>query len=431
MEWSLSLELLTPAFIGGASSPMGDRMLDLAMPLRPGSVRGLLRYWFRAAAAAVLVPAQGREQDTVTALRAVEAYIFGDTGQASAVVVAPPSGGQTKRWQRDQPSRTQWPGLRYLGYGLFEGARGADALVTPPLLTLGLGVRPRRRMRDGDAEAVRRLLSAALWLWLHLGGIGGRSRRGFGALHLAELPVKLGWPAEICRAPDTRDALIDRILAGLDWVTQEAEFGLAALREKIPELRQHALGGEGRRHREIRTIDGIDRVTALTLAASSGEHALEQAGQLFRDFRSTLRRRDLGLSPLPDYHTVKHALQRNTAAREVYRAAFGLPLTFYFRSLNGARTTFEPGGGYDRVASPLLFRVHRLYPGGAGRAPTHTVVLVNLAERNGLPLLGQGLRQQRVRGAIPAPDNQAITDFIDWALAQSERLPRTRGGGSR
>ncbi len=43
---SFDVEVLTPAFVGGHE----PRKLDEYTPLRPHTVRGLLRWWFRAAA---------------------------------------------------------------------------------------------------------------------------------------------------------------------------------------------------------------------------------------------------------------------------------------------------------------------------------------------------------------------------------------------
>jgi RAMP superfamily len=53
---SFEVEVLTPAFVGGHE----PRKLDEYTPLRPHTVRGLLRWWFRAAADAARDMARGR-----------------------------------------------------------------------------------------------------------------------------------------------------------------------------------------------------------------------------------------------------------------------------------------------------------------------------------------------------------------------------------
>lgn len=410
----LDLELLTPAFVGAAD----PRRLDPYMPLRPSAVRGVLRWWFRAAAAALMWPADGSPGARALmekALRKAEASVFGDTEHASPLVVLPPRGGAPHRYD-PLPDPAESPGLRYLGYGLFEDRLNPpEALVTdaqrPLSITLGL-----RRPLAGAEE----LIHAVLWLWLFFGGIGARSRRGFGALRLVGHEGHLCWPAELREPPATHQGLVDMLLRGLDWVT-------GVFRDVLPGLCTYQLETGSGPHPAIRTLDGISTVTVLPIDAPSGEAALERAGRLFRDFRSTLQRRRLGMPPLRDYFAVKASLDGRSSPSSVDRAAFGLPLRFYFRSLQGAQTQFTPKAG-DRLASPLCFRVHALARGG--ERCRFVVTLFNLAEANGAsPLLGQPLVQQGRDGAIAAPDGALLQQFVTWAAAQAARSPEARRGG--
>jgi CRISPR-associated protein Cmr1 len=410
-QFTLHLELLTPAFVGSAE----PRRLDPYMPLRPSSVRGMLRSWFRAAAAALMWPAdtsRAANERMVKELRQVEEHLFGSTERASAVVVSPSSGGGLKADRVPDPA--QWPGLRYLGYGLFEDPhRPPEALITGEgrqNLTLSIGL---RRQLTGAEE----LLHATVWLWLVFGGIGARNRRGFGSLHLADHDG-FHAPSERLRAAATHQDLIQQLLAGLDWV-------MAVFREWLPRLTSYPLETGPGPHSEVRTLDGIGTLSVLPGDAPRGLDALDRAGRLFRDFRSTLQRRQLGLPPLPDYFAVKASLEGRHPPSSVDRAAFGLPLPFYFRSLQGAQTRFVPQRG-DRLSSPLCFRVHALEGGAGGRR--HVVTLFNLAEANGaLPLLGSKLVQQGTGSVVEAPDGKLIQRFIDWAVEQAARSPEARG----
>lgn len=405
------IELLTPAFLGSAE----PRKVDSWIPFRPSTVRGLLRHWFRAAAGALLWPTDatlGAKARALDAMRAAETALFGDTERASNLVVLPSKGGATRRFPSSATDPAQHPGMRYLGYGIFDDRNVVpEALETPDkplLLRLGL--------RREDA-GTRELLGATTWLWIALGGLGARSRRGFGSMAHVGGGEKLGWPAALCQPAEDHKALIDQILQGLDWATE-------VFRQHLPKLTNHPLEtGEGPLL-ALRTLDGIDKVTVLPVDAPSGMEALERAGRLFRDFRGTLARNRLGMTPLPDYFAVKSALQGRRAPTDLGRAAFGLPLNFYFRSLGGAKAQFLPDRG-DRLASPLSFRVHAL---GRGKGRRFVMVLVNIAEANGAsPLLGRKVLEAGMQNTFPAPDGRLITQFISWALAEAARAPWARG----
>ena len=89
----------------------------------------------------------------------------------------------------------------------------------------------------------------------------------------------------------------------------------------------------------------------------------------------------------------------------VERAAFGLPIVFYFRSLGGQRGMLE-GKDVDRRASPLVFHVAQL---------ANARYVVNLVRFNSRLLpRGSGLKL-RPRGRpvfAKPPDGKIITEFL-------------------
>lgn len=413
----LSLELITPAFIGGAR----PREVDPFMMVRPSSIRGALRWWFRAAAAAVMRPA-GKNDDSrmVAALHEAESGVFGNTEQSSAVAVLPPrdlTPSRLRRYARDTPDRDEWPGLRYLGYGLFDSPRGAQAIIEGTPFTLPVVI---RRPTTGLTE----LIGATLWLWTHLGGLGGRSRRGFGSLHLRELRG-LDLPDGLGLAAPGFDDLEHTLRSGLDRVIE-------IFRDNLPRFTTYQWRPENRPHRNIRTIAGIKTFTVLPPALPKSIQCMEWAGRLFKDFRSTLARRDHGMSPLPDYTSVKTALQRHNTPRSVERAAFGLPLRFYFRSLHGDQTTLQPKGA-DRLASPFFVRIR---PVADSR---YAAVFFDMSEaRDADLMLGQKLaqrpdRRRNIKGGLVEtnPSGELITAFREWALQQAQRVVSGHQGGDR
>ncbi len=220
-------------------------------------------------------------------------------------------------------------------------------------------------------------------------------------------PILKPWQS-LLELPSTPDAYFTTLRDGIGRAQDALTAFLTAEKLGQRELTSEAPGPlEG-----IRTLDGLAEASGLRHTYSTGILALDHAGALFRDFRSTLRRRDRGQPPLPDYFEVKGSLQNpGSPPRHVDRAAFGLPLRFFYRSLNGATTTLNPRPPgstrpADRLASPLFFRVYKL---GDGK---HGVALISLAGKaTAPPLQGAQILSQRSRDATPPPSSRIINDW--------------------
>jgi len=418
-KWmTIALDLVTPAFISGAH----PRQVDQHMPLRPSSVRGVLRYWFRAAVAPRLD--WGDRQLAIDKLREIETDVFGSTEKASPIVLLPPRSQEITPLIGDfpPPDRNRNRGQRYLGYGLFEDRGNNPSVLYPPENGTS-SITLRFALRGDDLDGLSEVFGATIWLWAHLGGIGARSRRGWGSFRLREVTMQKGdFPFDLS-PPEDRDALLGRLETGLREVDERFDWFVDRHwpRERTAQLDRQA---------PVRSIAGLGSLVEprhdLPADFPSWQEALETAGRLFQDYRSTLQRRDLGLPPLPDYFDVKRYLSDGITPKTVDRASFGLPLPFYFRSLQGRRATFQPRG-CDRLASPLQFR---LFPLAAGRI---AVLLLNMVQQPGTSLfLGQPMVERgRGRGQerpIPAPDGHLIEQFIAWARNETDRSAQVRTG---
>lgn len=402
---SFQLRLVTPAFLGGAEA----RVVDPYTPLRVPSVRGQLRMWFRAAVASCLGVAPGpsadlrkRQAAMITELKRIETSVFGSTTTPSQVSLGPVTGGQ-RAMQFPIPDLKKSPGLRYLGYGLFESA-GATCLSPGSSYSLCVHVKE---------EALVPLVAATVWLWTNLGGLGARSRRGWGSLTLTEVAGPPGiesWQ-KLCRPAEGLDGLSTVQRQGIVAVQDAILYYLRRVDRRVPD---EMLSEDCAAHPQIRSLDAVARVT-LPEVDDDPLQVLERVGERFRSFRSSLSRSE----PLPDYHQVKASLGHGAPpASEVPRAAFGLPLNFFFRSANKAKTSFTPefaGQALDRLASPLIFRVHPVSVGGRTK---YAVVLTHFTNDRA-PLLGASLRQQGKQGAIPAPNDALIRAFVQDATAQA------------
>lgn len=182
-----TLRLATPAFLAGAKQERDD------CDLRPATLRGLLRWWWRTMHVAHL------DRDD---LRLVESAIWGDAqqGAALAISIRDNGGGTVKAFNYkdkfrptlefaqahalERPPRNTTQGLFYASYGMDEKGRHRLYVEPGQCWTVTLNAR-RALLQKGrpaiDAAAVLRQGEAALWLLCRYGGVGSKARKGFGS----------------------------------------------------------------------------------------------------------------------------------------------------------------------------------------------------------------------------------------------------------
>jgi len=278
-ELTLRLETVTPLFMSGAE--------PRAFEWRPAPFRGALRYWFRALHGGVV-------GGDVEAVRRAEAAVFGsageDTAAASAVTVRvrslpfseprayQPQGRQAGRdylfWSMAQSGNA----LR----GNFQEAK--QFLAAPVAFTLQLLIRPGVR----DPQRCLREAAAALWLLVHLGGVGSRARRTGGSLSVTAVQGEAPFPY-ILRGR-TPAEFAQQLKQGLRQV--RSGFGMTGTRQSRPPPDFDVLEPPWCRVWVLGRWDGADS-------------AVQAIGEALRDFRASRR---------PD----RIAL--------IERVAFGLPL---------------------------------------------------------------------------------------------------------
>ncbi len=155
MRANFTLKVLTPMFMGGAD-PEGDP------ELRAASIRGAMRFWFRAIAGAIT--------NDPREIYRLESEVFGNTDKKSRVVVrvlkqpSVKSSGET----------ISLKSVGYIGYGL-----------------RGMGGKPDRKYLDGEGEfevnfpvKYKRHIGYIFWFIQNVGGLGARSRKGFGSVRI-------------------------------------------------------------------------------------------------------------------------------------------------------------------------------------------------------------------------------------------------------
>lgn len=341
-EITVTLETVTPLFLGGAN-PRG------APELRAPSFRGALRYWLRAALGGAL----GDNAETV---RQEEAVVFGSTdektGSASAITVRLAADAPMPQQYTRQPSvvvekggkRFKQPvGRDYLYWSMAESGKLEKGNYQPPKQFYPAGipfnVTLSSRSRAYNADQSFGQAMAALWLLVHLGGIGSRSRRTGGSLS-----VKGKYEIEGLKFQLETDALTE--------IVKQLSAGLRKVRERFSYI------GTSTVSQPFPAFDILYpkacRVWVLDVWSNS-ERAVNAIGEAMRDFR-TYRE--------PDHTNVARWL----AGENIYtveRAVFGLPLPY--RYSDGGPSGVVQGRirkpAIDRRASPLWLKVSKTVNG--------------------------------------------------------------------
>ena len=165
---TLELETVTPLFIAGA-----DQRNIENEGLRPPSLRGLLRWWFRAIAGGFL--------DSVNALKIKENELFGSTIKKSAVnIIMKENDVKRDTFNNIMNNVIKFGGKdlgqRYLWFSMTYGGNERREVYLPrSSFTLTI---------CSDNKDKLNLALGALWCVIYLGGIGTRSRRGAGNLRV-------------------------------------------------------------------------------------------------------------------------------------------------------------------------------------------------------------------------------------------------------
>jgi len=289
---------------------------DIEDPFRVPSIRGQLRFWWRATA--------GGRCESVDELRREEEQLWGSTEHASRVrlrilnadrgsgrLAAGP--GPDGRWQKLQPDYALFPAQedrRNIGE-IYIGGRFSLEVALP----------------TGTPESALAEIDRTLWAWVTFGGIGGRTRRGAGALYCPQ--YLYSWKAD-------------------------AFQGTGASRE-WPILK----GG----------------TVVIGSRPSSWPECWEECIRLLRDFRQDrLRPRGRSRWPEPDAIRIlrdKHAPHHAPMSRDRIfpRAALGLPIIFHFKTPEdptpNTLNVLDRDDKETRMASPVILKPWAISPSEA------------------------------------------------------------------
>lgn len=188
------LELVSPAFLAGADQKRED------CDLRGATLRGLLRWWWRTMYAGII---------SLEMLRLLEATIWGnvESGSPISLAVRNTTGNEPMRFVKsdsflnnhDIPPHQVGPGkatlgLDYTTYGMAEKKKNRWYRPEETHWQVVLTAKNTWFRRDANpsvkltADEVERQAAAALWLLCRYGGVGAKSRKGFGSLADISIP---------------------------------------------------------------------------------------------------------------------------------------------------------------------------------------------------------------------------------------------------
>lgn len=336
---------VTPLFGAGADQNTAE--------LRLPSFKGVLRYWWRALA-------WRRLDGDLQAVHDAEKRLFGGPGAEGQskvrmrLTVEEP--GTCLRPGGSLPGapagRGGLPGAYYLGYGLMATA-GKDAgrltrgaLVPPLRFTVEMRV-----AKTVDSQALETLLDALKALGT-LGGMGARSRKGYGSLMLIRLTLAdpaEGGPSgsrELWKQPETFDELRQAI----------ATFHRNGALEKLP---------------EYTAFSSLSRSVLVAAPVKEPLQLLNLIGQEMMHYRSWGREGKVLGAPSERRFQGDHDLMldlKPPVTTYPKRIGFGLPHNYFFGSLaktvgsraasRHVRPAAAGGKGLDRRASPLFIHIH-------------------------------------------------------------------------
>lgn len=303
--------LATPAFIQGASGSSPE--------LRPPSFKGILRFWWRALAWSRL----GGDQ---AAIRAAESQLFGDTSGQAGVRLRIERDDVRPRMMTNGGGKIP-PGTLYLaGQGLahFKNGWQRQALESGQCFTVVLGA------RDGVADLGE--LTDSLRLIGLMGGLGSRSRKGFGSLVLEEVELD----GQKQTVPPTGAATVEAlgVLASQGALSTELpEYTALSARSRFLVL-------EGsKKASDALEVLGADFLRFRSYGRNGKDSTGGQAEQNFKGDH------DLAVSV---------AVEGKSATRAPERAVLGLPHN-YFSTNKWGLEVGPASSGLERRASPLFF----------------------------------------------------------------------------
>ena len=381
-ELEAKFRIVTPLFMSGANLKKAE--------LRVPSIKGVLRFWWRA----LMLGRLG----SIENMKSEEARIFGSAGKEGQsrihLRLSPPDNenffdvGKVLTYANGGVAGA---GIRYLGYGLMDTRSGKltrSSLKGPSERSLKLLFKSNTKEEDVKSVEVA-LIAMGL-----LGGLGSRSRRGYGSFSLLELKNK---GAKVFEQPKDRDDLRSKI----QDLFKDYDI------KPYSELPPYTAYSTGTR---IDVLDlGEDPLRLL--------NCLGEAMMMYRSYgrNGKVNGRDAERIFDDDHDLVRKAITDRVETHP-RRVVFGLPHNYHF-SNSGENVGVKPEK-HERRASPLFLHIQELDNGQY--AVVTTMMPADFLHK------GEKIKVNNSPVRVNVDDFQVLNEFLDGRDRQGRtRFPKS------
>ena len=326
-----TFRIVSPMYLAGAD--------QTTAALRPPSIKGALRFWWRALnwsrhwQDAATQPAKDREHTALKSLHQEEARLFG--------LAATEGGGRqgvfllTANSQEVLKSSDQPVNLYLMGQGLAErGKPTRKAIEDGKSFTVLLRFKPKTTAEDQKSVA------DALYAFGLLGALGSRARHGLGSVALTDWQGDGSAYAVPTKRADYILALKNLLPPSLSTALPPFSAFSALTRMDISQTDKTVNG-------LLNAVGGAQQMYRSYGQGTNGSHHVngKPAEQNFKD----------------DHDLVYDAAYGKAPKNAPRRVVFGLPHNYFFGSTNkNVAVNYMPGNKDARRASPLLLHCHYL-----------------------------------------------------------------------
>ncbi len=386
----LTIKVITPLFGGGVEAGMNDPVTLI----RGSSIRGHLRFWWRATRGAACANADE--------LKRREGEIWGTTSEPSKVGLSvsiqnlgrsyscaqfPPHGNFSK-FEKDHPPYALFP---------FQGKKNPGGIEKEPAtctnnITFALSITAPEGLLDD--------VHSALWAWLNFGGIGSRTRRGCGALYCADY------------APTQADAVNADSLRR--WYTNKlTEYNITLPNElrRWPTLppADWLILGPSNNH-----LAAWSRAVGVMKEFRQGAGIGRDPGQHNHPRRSRWPEPE-SIRELSNQHRQgQHPRDENIPTNFFPRAEFGMPIIFEIRG-EDLKPTLQPATDSTRMSSPVILKPIACVRDNDEPVSCPLIMRLSVAQLESATISGQGLPQLH---QVPAGEirSQLLSAYVNSPL---------------
>ncbi len=327
-----NFQLVTPCFLSDDSENCSNM-------IRPPAIKGALRFWWRALHWAPLLDKQEKKDNdkALQQLHREECELFGASGGDSC-------GGKSKirlklrcdNIKRYKFNHSKQHGLQYLaGLGLSSTDGFLRAAISPIYFSLHL-------IMDGLNNKQTRQLEQALLAFGLFGGLGSRSRKGYGSIALQSVDGQ-----EFIQVPKN--------LTDYRQATDEFKISL----DQLP---------------PFTAFSNFSRIELLQRFGNDPLSVLNKLGEIMAIYRGYGYRKNDGnyyvmdqkaeQNFFDDKELIVSAINNGHLNNLPRRVVFGLPHNYGFTVYQGKGMELKPAmEKMDRRASPLFIHIHQ-FPSG-------------------------------------------------------------------